>query len=236
MNYESLVQSLSSLVASNASIEECETFISTLYSGMGDLFTSILSNEDILQHICNESFLHQSDFNRFVLHHDKQLSWRIRLNVWWPERVAKLRQSTNVHNHVWDHTSAIVAGILENHLFELRPGTDLYCYRSRSKGTPAEQLEFVGQKSAIETNVLIRSAGESYLQHHTDFHKIIPSTDFLATFCFQTPPKTDLTYALTSEPQHQPTRESYAIPTVDQVRQLLVRAIERINHANTQSK
>ena len=214
-------------VIEGLSVSEIESSLHMIDSIIVEFLEDAISRVDIVDEIQRESFLHQTGFDRFVLIHDAELSWRLRLNVWWPEHSAKLREAINVHNHVWDHASLILSGIMENHFYAVEEGKEMLCYKTQNKGMPNESVDLVGRRSITPSELLTRSTGESYHQFHNQFHRIAPKSEFLATLCFQTSPMTDETFAIQNKP-YTPLTATVDRPPVAVVRAKLKKAINQI--------
>ena len=230
MDYSSLINRLSILVETGASVREVEAALSAIRFDLSTLFSNVLNDHETLEHIQRESFLHEPDFDRFVIRHDRTLLWRLRLNVWWPKRAAKLRATVKIHNHTWDHASLVLAGTLSNHFYAPAAGAQLYHYHATSRGTPQEHFDLIGRSAVTDMGFITRSRGETYHQSHAQFHQIKPLTDFLATLCFHNPPQHDTTHLFTDTPEKDSPIAYFQKPDVHEVRRSLERAVRRIQN------
>lgn len=153
---------------------------------VAELLEDVASNQEHNRRIASESYLHEADFDRLVLGTSPAGRWRLRMNVWWPTKSERLRQSRAYHDHHWDHASLVLCGVLENRFAVPQGGDGWSVHRSKGRGTPSEISDRIGQTSLTEVDTVIVPRATVYSQTHRDIHRIHPQTDFLATLCLQT--------------------------------------------------
>lgn len=145
-----------------------------------EILKEIHVNSDLVGEISAQSYAHQNSFDKLILYHDQKLNWRLRLHIWWPSN--NIHEDTDIHNHVWDYTSAIITGSIQNEIFKLSElGKKYYHYHYEIDDISClARLDFIGERQLTLSQTHNFNQGDVYSQVKSVLHKVTVQPNILA--------------------------------------------------------
>lgn len=170
-------------------------------SGDGNLLgllKSLAETPKALRESARYSCRHDNGFDKILLA-DSPAGWRLRLNIWWPNRGI---HTENIHNHRWDFVSTVLEGQFRSDYFTEDPDGDTYhAYKYRRDGDSSYRHHDVGtRRASLAMSGPVRR-GQSYLLNRTLMHRIATDrSNLAATLMLHSPQRTESAVTLTQEP------------------------------------
>lgn len=184
---------------SEKSVQQFLTDLANTQNSINVLKTWI-DNPSWLENSAKYSYEHALGFDKLVLGSSNKHGYKLRLHVWWPEKVSA-GFTENIHSHRWDFGSAMIVGSYIQELFVQDNTSSLEflqykCFPPKGKDYYSmEKVGTVGIKKVFEGSV---SAGDFYYLRTDAIHRVYKpqnDTTLTATFILQTAPKTDYSLA-----------------------------------------
>lgn len=156
-----------------------ENYLSTLYKlsekeCIVDFLKSIRNDENRLNEISSQSYLHQNGFNKLILSSNFDLGWRLRMHIW---QTNYCNNDLDIHNHSWNYASVIVLGKLTNEIYRVsKDGENYYHHIYTIDNIKSESsLKVVGVENLIIDNSITYKARDIYYQTQDKLHRTFPS-------------------------------------------------------------
>jgi hypothetical protein len=205
-----------------------QTFMRPLIEGRGlrSILTRILGDEEALQEIEKNSYVHFNSFNKIVL----ASSPAGRKVVWHQWKMADRQEDIEIHNHRWGFVSHILRGALESREYTIRPdgAVQVQHYKYRSpQGPSSYRLEFVGHTGLTEVRRYVYRAGDYYVQPRDAVHAALAAEPNTNTLIIQDRVTRSTSDVFTHGEQPLPSRVSSAFTReelrsrIDELRQLI---------------
>jgi hypothetical protein len=144
----------------------------------GQLLGYIVGESDLLAQIASRSYRHVNYFDKIVLvGSDKLRGYRLTLHLWCPPYTDKELKKESLHDHRFNFWSVILTGTLRSENFvEATEGVLMQHYRyipEKRTEDVTNFYEYVGDKRILRSELLERSAEESYYQSSFGIHRVL---------------------------------------------------------------
>src|SRR6266568_8411973 len=140
------------------------------------LLRAVLDDPSLEKEIASQSYTHSNGFDKIVLLDSKEPEYKVRFHVWWPSKSTVYVE--DVHNHIWDFSSAVLTGAFRFQIFQTDDhGTLMYHYRKTTLQGGGHSMYYIGTSSLSCTFDGFIPAGCSYTLTRDVFHRVISVSD-----------------------------------------------------------
>ncbi|MEE1931451.1 hypothetical protein V1J52_25355 [Streptomyces sp. TRM 70351] len=167
-------------------------------NGLIGVVKTLLDSPEALRSSARRSHAHDNGFDKITLASSAS-GWRLRLNIWWPDRGV---HTENIHNHRWDFASFMLAGsCLADYFQPASDGTPMYGYEYAKGVNSSYHHRFLGRRQvSLAVSGTIRR-GDSYLLTRSLMHRIVTDRrDLVATLMLHSPQRSETAITLTDSP------------------------------------
>lgn len=134
------------------------------------LIKQVINNDVLLSNVVKESYYHENGFHKIVLLSGK--NFKLRLHHF---GVAAKIPMENIHDHRWPFASSILTGELTMDIFKVSDKGEEAFYHflyGSDKQSGSYSTDFIGKRFLNKVDTRTYNAGESYLMHTNELHRI----------------------------------------------------------------